>query len=216
MVPGFPLDGGRVLRSVLWGATNDLRKSTRWAAGIGQGFGYFLMAFGLIQMFSGSFIGGVWMLFIGWFLVGAARQSYEQLLLQQALSGVEVRNVMTSEVPAVSPQTSVQDFINDYLMRQDYQVYPVASGDRLIGVVGTEQVREVPREQWAGTTVGEIAKAIDEECRVEPNEDAWQALMQLAEPDSRRLLVMEGDRIEGIVTRENLFHLVRMKMQLGI
>lgn len=217
MVPGFPLDGGRVLRSIIWGVTDNLRKATRWASYVGQGFGYFLIAFGFLNVFSGNFIGGLWLVFIGWFLVGAAKQSYEQLLLQQALSGVEVRNVMTPDVPIIAPEMSIEEFVNDYLLRQDYQAYPVATGDeRLIGVIGVEEVRSVPREQWNTTPVRSVVKSVENERTVEPDDDAWQALMQLAELNARRLLVMEGDRVEGVVTRENLFHLVRMKTQLEV
>jgi Zn-dependent protease/CBS domain-containing protein len=216
MVPGFPLDGGRVLRSAIWGATGNLRKATRWASYVGQGFGYLLMASGFFFVFGGAFVGGIWFILIGWFLAGAARQSYEQLLLQQALSGVDVREVMTGEVPVVAPEMSVEEFVNEHLLRQDYQAYPVSQDHRLLGIIGVEDVRAVPRERWNTTSVEHILRPVEDERTVEPGDDAWKAFMQLAELDAKRLLVMEGDRLEGVVTRENLFHLVRMKTQLEV
>jgi len=216
LVPGFPLDGGRVLRSAIWWATNDLRRSTQLASSVGQGFGYLLMAIGFFRLVQADVIGGLWMIFIGWFLSGAARQSYEQLVLREALSGVPVRSVMTADVPSVPAQMSVQDFVHDYLLRQDFQAYPVVSDDHLVGIVDVEQVRGLPREVWPVVPVERIARPVEEERTVSPSDDAWQALMQLAELDARRLIVTENGHVEGMVTRENLFHLVRIKAELGV
>lgn len=216
LIPGFPLDGGRVLRSAIWGGTGDLIQSTRYASYVGQGFGYLLMAFGFWQILAGGFIGGLWMVFIGWFLAGAARSSYEQVLLRRALQGIAVREVMTRDVPVVDPQTSLDTFVHDYLLRTDYRYFPVTDGDRVKGMVGIEDVREVPREEWHNVTVDQVAKPVEDECKLSMNDDAWQALAQLAEMDARRLLVMDDDHLEGMVTRDNLFHLVRMRTELGV
>lgn len=216
MFPGFPLDGGRVLRSGLWAWTNSLEKATRYASYAGQGFGYLLMGFGFFNLLIGAFIGGLWMIFIGWFLAGAARSSYEQVLFREALSGVEVERVMTTEVPMVEPNVSVDDFVNNYLMREEFSCYPVADGDHILGVVSIDEVRALPRDQWAYTPVRAIVHPVDGEMKVTKEDDAWEALMKLASEDRRRLLVMHNGTLDGTVTQENILRLVRTKMQLGV
>lgn len=216
LVPGFPLDGGRVLRSALWRWLGSLEMATRYASYVGQGFGYLLMAFGFSDMLRGAIISGIWLIFIGWFVAGAARSSYEQVLLRQALSGVEVERVMTTDVPTVQPQVTVDDFIHNYLMRHEFACYPVVENEKVKGVVGIDEVRSLPREQWATVTVGEIAQPVEEEIRVGRKDDAWDALLKLATGDTRRLLVMHGGALDGTVSQENILRLVRTKMQLGV
>ncbi|HOM70644.1 MAG TPA: site-2 protease family protein [Armatimonadota bacterium] len=216
MVPGFPLDGGRVLRSGLWAWFNDLEKATRYASYTGQGFGYLLIAFGFVNLLAGFLIGGLWMIFIGWFLVSSARSSYEQVVLREALSGVEVERVMTTEVPTVEPQLAVDEFVSDYLLRHEYACYPVTEGNHVKGIVSIDEVRALPREKWASTTVGDIAEPVEEEARVSKNDDAWDALLKLATEDRRRLLVMDNGTLDGTVTQESILRLVRTKMRLGV
>ncbi|MEN6520559.1 MAG: site-2 protease family protein [Armatimonadota bacterium] len=216
MVPGFPLDGGRVLRSGLWAWTKSLERSTRYASYSGQGFGYLLMGFGLFNILGGAFIGGIWMIFIGWFLAGAAKSSYEQVVFREALSGVDVERVMTAEVPTVSPDVSVEDFVTDYLMRQEFTCYPVVEDDRILGVVSIDEVRALPRDRWMYTPVREITEPVESEMKVSKEDGAWDALMKLAAEDRRRLLVMHNGTLDGTVTQENILRLVRTKMQLGV
>jgi Zn-dependent protease len=216
LVPGFPLDGGRVLRSALWGWTNDLTRATRYASYTGQAFAYLLIGFGLLSVFRGALMSGIWLGFIGWFLLGAAKSSYEQVLMRQALSDVEVERVMTTEVPTVTPEVTVDDFVNNYLMKQEYACYPVVEGEHVDGVVSIEEVRGVPREQWSTTKLGEIAQPVDDEIRVSKDDNAWDALLKLASEDTRRLLVMHNGTLDGTVTQENILRLVRTRMQLGV
>ncbi|MBI2844610.1 MAG: site-2 protease family protein [Armatimonadetes bacterium] len=217
MVPGFPLDGGRVLRSGLWAWLDNLERATRYASYVGQGFGYLLMGFGFFNLLGGALIGGFWMIFIGWFLAGSARTSYEQVLLRQALSGVEVSRVMTTDVPVIEARTPVDDFVQNYLMRREYACYPVAENEQVKGIVGIGDVRSLPREQWQFTTVGEITHPIEEEMRVSKDDDAWDALLKLAtDENSCRLLVMQNGNLEGTITQDNIFRLIRTKMQLGV
>lgn len=216
LVPGFPLDGGRVLRSGLWAWLGNLERATRYASYVGQGFGYLLMSYGFLNMLGGAFIGGLWLIFIGWFLAGSARSSYEQVLLRQALSGVEVERVMTTDVPTVQPQVRVDDFVHDYLMRQEYACYPVIEDDKVQGIVSIDEVRSLPREQWHDTTVGQITQPVENEMKVSKDDDAWDALLKLATEDTRRLLVMHDGTLDGTVTQENILRLVRTKMELGV
>lgn len=216
LVPGFPLDGGRVLRSALWSLTNNLEKATRYASYAGQAFGYAMMAFGVFSLLSGSFTGGLWLGFIGWFLVGAAKSSYEQVLVREALSGVGVERVMTTDLPTIPPQTTVDDFVHNYLMQEEYPCYPVVEGDVVDGIVSIDEVKNLPQDKWASTTVEQIAQPVDEELRVDRDDDAWNALLKLASENARRLLVMHDNKLDGTVTQENILKLVRTKMQLGM
>jgi len=221
LVPGFPLDGGRVLRSILWSSTKNLEAATRYASYVGQGFGYLLMAFGFYALVQGAAVGrlpisGIWLGFIGWFLAGMARTGYEQVLLRQALSGVAVERVMTVDVPTVAPDVTVDDFVRDYLMRHEYACYPVLEDDSVKGIVSIDEVRSVPQDQWARTTVAEISQPVEDSLRISKDADAWDALLKLATDDTRRLLVMHDSSLDGTVSQENILRLVRTKMRLGI
>ncbi|MDH7482536.1 MAG: site-2 protease family protein [Armatimonadota bacterium] len=216
LIPGFPLDGGRVLRAILWGSMHDIDKATRIASGVGQGFGYLFIAGGFLIMLSGQFLSGLWLIFIGWFLNNAAHQSYQMLVLKRALSGVEVSRVMMTDYPHIAPHTTLDEFAEDYLLKYDYRAYPVSEDDRLLGIVTVDEVRGIPREQWATTTVGTVAKPPEQELVIDENDDAFDALMRMARGNLRGLLVMHEGKFEGMVTQESIMNLVRAKLQLGI
>lgn len=216
LVPGFPLDGGRVLRSIIWGTTGDLTKATRYASFSGQTFGYLLMAIGFFNIVAlGQMIGGLWLIFIGWFLTGAARSSYEQLVVRQTLSGVPVEKVMTTDVPEIAAEMTVRQFVDEQLLRHEYSCYPVMKRDEVIGVVGAEEVRTVRSEMWDFTSVEEIVHHIDGAFKIDANDDAWDALSKLASPDVCRLMVMENGHLKGTLGREAIYRLIRTKSSLG-
>lgn len=216
LVPGFPLDGGRVLRSIIWGATHDLTKATRAASYSGQVFGYLLMGFGFFNIVAiGALIGGLWLIFIGWFLTGAARSGYEQLVVRQALSGVPVERVMTTDVPEIAAEMTVRQFVDEQLLRHEYSCYPVMKRDEVIGVVGAEEVRTVRSEMWDFTPVEAIVHRIDAAYKIDANDDAWDALSKLASPDVCRLMVMEDGHLKGTLGREAIYRLIRTKSTLG-
>ncbi len=215
LIPGFPLDGGRVLRSALWAGFRNLESATRYASYAGQGFGYLLMGFGLFDILGGGFFNGIWFGLIGWFLAGAARSSYEQLIVREALSGIEVQRVMTSDTPSVASDVLIDDFVENYLMSHNYTCYPVVDGDQVKGIVGIDDIRALPRTKWANTTVGDVAEMVSDDIKVTKGDDVWDALQKLAETPCQRLLVMHDGQLDGVVTQDSIFRLVRMKMQLG-
>lgn len=216
LVPGFPLDGGRVLRSAIWAATDDMAKATRYASYSGQAFGYLLMAVGFFDILGGSLVGGLWLVFIGWFLTGAARSSYQQMLIRQALSGIRVEQVMTTDVPSIPAEMSVRQFVDEQLLRHEYSCYPVTTDDSVVGVVGVEEVRSLPAEQWDYTSVRQITHQIDSAYQIHAEDDAWEALSRLTSESVCRLLVMDNGHLKGTVGREAVFRLVQTKMLLGI
>lgn len=213
MVPGFPLDGGRVLRSIIWGATGSVNKATRYASYSGQAFGYLLIAFGFINVLSGGLINGLWLAFIGWFLAGAARQSYEQMEVRQALSGISVERVMTTDVPVIPAEMRIREFVDDQLLRHDYSCYPVMRGDTVVGVVGAEEVRTVPSDRWDMVSVGEIVQETNSAYQISADDDVWDALTKLTSENACRLLVMEDNRLKGTLGRDSVYRLLRTRMQ---
>jgi len=215
MLPGFPLDGGRVLRAILWQSTGSLDRATRYASYSGQAFGYLFMLMGVFILFSGNFLGGIWIGVIGWFLVSMAQTAYQQLVVRRALSGVTVERIMQREVPAIDPQLTLRDLVDQYFMRHDYAAYPVVEGERLLGIVTVEDVRDTPREEWDTTTVVEAARPADAHRTIDESEDAWHALSQMLQEDVRRLLVVRDGRLEGVVSRDGVLRVVRTKLQLG-
>lgn len=216
LLPGFPLDGGRVFRAMLWGATNNLDKATRWASYVGQGFAYMFIIGGFWLMLFGQFINGLWFVFIGWFLNNAAQQSYQQVQLRRALSGVDVHRVMTTDYPHLSPNLTLDEFVHEFLLKYDYSTFPVLEGDRFLGVVTINEVRDIPRDRWQDTLLRDIVKCPEDERVIKCTDDAFDALMHMAEDNAQRLLVMCEGRLEGVVTQENIVNLVRTKMQLGM
>jgi Zn-dependent protease/CBS domain-containing protein len=205
IVPGFPLDGGRVLRSILWGITGDLRKATHWATGAGRAVAWLLIGIGALTLFSGALLQGMWLLLIGWFLNNAARMSYQQLLVRQALADVPVTRVMRTRVHTAGPDTSVDSLVREVFLATDQQSVPIESGGRLIGLVSLAGIRRVPQERWSSVRASEIMAAADDAATLPPDAPAERALEKLAETEAQQIAVVDGDRVLGLVSGHDLF-----------
>ena len=212
LLPGFPLDGGRVLRATLWWALGDLQRATWFASLAGQGIGLTLLALGVMAMLTQG-LGGLWLAFIGWFVLTAARQSYQQLVLQEALVGVEVGRVMDEGYPHVPPDLSVLDLVTGYLVRLGIRQVPVVEEDRPLGMVGLDEVRALAPALWGATSVGEVMTPLDREVLIGEHEDAWHAIRQLSESGAGRLLVLRQGRVVGTVSRETLANLLELRLR---
>ena len=207
LVPGFPLDGGRVARSIVWWATGDLVKATRWAAGAGRVFAWVLMGIGVVQLFTGAPVQGMWMLLIGWFLNNAAQVSYAQVLVRRALDDVPVTRIMYTRLGTLSPDVSVETFVRDHLLSTDQKCWPVTSDSddgQLLGLVSMDDVRRVSQERWPLVTVGEIMTPADELDAVPPTADAEEAFRLLSRRDVEQVPVLEDGRVLGFVRRRDL------------
>ncbi len=217
LLPAFPLDGGRMLRAVLWAFKKNLRWATRIASGIGSGFALLLMFFGVFQFFfTGNLIGGVWSFLIGIFLQGAARMSYQQVLIRKALEGEQVRRFMKTEPVAVPPSASVRQLVEDYIYKYHFKMFPVAEdSDKLIGCVTTKQLDGVPREEWNFKTVRDLATQCSPENTIGPEADAMKALSLMARTGTGRLIVIEGNRMVGVVTLKDMLKFLSIKLELG-
>jgi CBS domain-containing protein len=214
LIPAFPLDGGRVLRSILWGATGSLRRATYWAALAGQGFAWVLIAWGVVRFFRGDWFGGIWSGLIGWFLYNAARSGYQQVLMRQALQHEPVRRFMNAEPIVVPPSLDLRHWVEDYVYRYHRKTFPVASNGHLEGFINTQALAQVPRAEWEQHTVGEVMRHDLEAITIPANADALQALRQMQRIGSSRLLVTEGDRLVGIISLKDLLRFLSLKIEL--
>lgn len=214
LIPAFPLDGGRMLRAVLWGWKGNLKRATRIASRIGQGFGVLLIALGVLRVLNGFFIGGMWFFLIGLFIQNAAKMSYQQLLTRRALEGEALERFMNRNPVTVTPDTRLDRLVEDYVYRYHHKLFPVVEGDRLVGCITTRQVKDLPRDKWPEITVGELSQACSDENTVSPRTDAVDALARMHRNHAGRLMVVEGDRLEGIIALKDLLHFLSTKIEL--
>jgi len=216
LLPAFPLDGGRMLRAALWALKKNLRWATRIASKIGSGFALLLMLFGVFQFFfTQNLIGGIWSFLIGVFLNGAARTSYRQVLIRKTLEGEQVRRFMRVDPLTVPPSASVRQLVEDYIYKYHFKMFPVTEGsDKLIGCVTTKQLDEVPREEWDHRTVRDLATRCSPENTIEPQADAIKALSLMARTGSSRLIVIEGNRMVGVITLKDMLKFLSLKLEL--
>ena len=198
LLPAFPLDGGRVLRSILWGAKGNLRWATRVSSTIGAAFGLGLIFLGILQFIGGNVIGGVWMFLIGMFLRNAAQMSYQQLLVRKALEGEKVRRFMNANPVTVQDSITVEQLVEDYIYKYHYKMFPVMAGEKLVGCITTRQVKEIPREAWSRETIREAASHCSPENTISPDTDAIKALAMMNQSGVSRLLVVEKRPFGGV------------------
>lgn len=211
LIPVFPLDGGRVLRAFVWAVTGSPARSTRWAAPAGR-FAWVLIGGGLLQLFLGEWLGGIWILLTGLFLHQAAQVADGQVLVRQALRGERVRLLMNPEPVVVAPSLDLLTWVNDYVLRCHRKAFPVVADGRLEGIVTTRSLAEVPREQWPERTVGEVMGRDVQAVSVGPDADAVEALGRMQQSGSSRLLVTEGDRLLGILSLKDLLRCLDLKI----
>jgi Zn-dependent protease len=203
LMPGFPLDGGRVFRALVWRATGDVTKATRWAAASGRWFGYALMAFGALQLFAGAVLGGMWLIFIGWFLQNAAGMSLRQHVVRNLLEGVGAREIMTANPDAVPADLAVQELVDVHFLQKRHQAFPVVEAGRPVGLVTLQHVKQLPRQEWAGKQVRHVM-AGSEGIVVGPWESVSRVLEIMQEAGERRVLVVRDGRLTGLISASDV------------
>ncbi len=205
LFPGFPLDGGRLLRAILWKATGSLRRATGIAAGAGRILGWLLIGLGIWALLvGGALIGGLWFIFIGWFLGHAARASYQHVLLQEVLSPLTARQAMTPDPESVAPDLPVADLVHDFFLRRPYNSFPVADDGVPIGLVTLTQVKAVPRERWAGLVVADLMTPLSDTLIVDPDATMMEVVQTMQRSDVRRVLVARDWELLGIISATDL------------
>jgi Zn-dependent protease len=215
VIPAFPLDGGRILRSILWSWKNSLRWATRLTSRIGSGFGLFLIGVGVFWVLTqGDLVGGVWMFLIGMFLRNAAQMSYRSLVIRRALEGEPVRRFMEGDPVTVSRALPISDLVEQYVYRFHFKMFPVVDDGRLLGCVTTRQIRDVPRQEWGQQSVSSILEPCSEENTVGAESDAMEALAKMNRTGSSRLMVVQDDQLVGILALKDLLRFLSLKMEL--
>jgi Zn-dependent protease/predicted transcriptional regulator len=214
LVPAFPLDGGRILRSILWGIKKNLRWATRISSRIGYFFAIVLIVLGFLQIVQGNFIGGVWWVLIGFFLQNAAKMSYQQLLAREILQGEPVQRFMKTNPTVVSPSLSIKELVENYIYTYHYKMFPVVSEGRLQGCISTQQIKSIPQNDWANHTVAEFSNSCDTDNSIPPDTDALKALEIMSRTSNSRLLVTQGDRLLGILALKDLLQFFSLKVEL--
>ncbi len=209
LLPGFPLDGGRLFRSIIWKLTGSLRKATRIASIGGQLLGYFLVFVGFLQMLQTNILGGLWLVLIGWFLSIAAEASYQQQLIQIGLEGVRAQQAMTRHPETVSPDLNLRDLIDQYFFQRSYQAFPVVENESLMGIITLNQVKEIPNDRWTNYAVRDIMTPINQSLLVHPQEKLSEVLHKMEDSGVRRVLVVDRDKLEGIITASDITRWLR-------
>ena len=215
LAPAFPLDGGRMLRAALWHWRRDLHEATFVSSRIGKGFGTALMILGVIAFVGGNLIGGMWWFLIGIFVRGAASSSYQQLVLKDLVEGQPVRRFMRSDPITVVPSLSIAEWVEDYIYRYHYKMYPVLDGSRLLGCITVDSLQGLRREDWSSTRVADVMEARSETNTVDAATDTMTLLTNILQPDGRsRFMVVEGDQLVGIIALKDLLELISLKLQI--
>ncbi len=214
LLPAFPLDGGRVLRSILWGWKDNIQWATQIASKIGGFFGMVLIIVGVLEVLLGNLIGGIWLAVIGLFIRGASQSAYQQLIIRRALEGEKVRRFMKSDPISVSSSLSVGDLVEDYIYKHHFKMYPVVDEGKLVGCVTLNQVKNIPKEERDRHRVRELAEECSEKNTIGPDEDAMKALSAMSKTQASRLMVVERDRLVGIISLKDMLGLLSIKVDL--
>ena len=214
MVPGYPLDGGRVLRAALWWITGNADRATRMAAQAGQTMAFLLILLGLFRFFVGANFGGLWLAFIGWFLLDASRASYVQVELTAGLRGRKVSDIMDRDCPTVEAGLSLQEFVDEYLLRSGRRCFVVVRGDQLAGLITPHEVKAVDPETWAQTSVQSAMRPLAQLHKVAPETPALEALEMMSREDINQMPVVSDGRLEGIFSRGQVLRFLQTHSEL--
>lgn len=218
LIPGFPLDGGRVFRSLLWRFTDDYKRSTLIAVRVGQGVGYLFILGGILIMFllPHQWFSGLWLAFIGWFLENAASASYRQAQWRAALHGFSASQVMTSDYPVVPSNITVSQLVQEYVFASGRRFFLVANDNGLKGILTLHNIKSVSQQNWDVTLVKEIMTSVDKVKVAHPDQDAISVLEQMDENDINQMPVVSEGRVIGLIARDNLIRFLRTRSELGI
>jgi len=214
LIPGFPLDGGRVLRAGLWASRKDLTWATRWAVRVGQFIALMFSVVGIVTVFSGDWVSGIWLVFIGVFLDNAARASYGRVTLRNLLDGHVVAEIMREGCEVVPPQLTLDVFVEQYLMVEGRRCYPVGQRDNVVGLLTLHNVRSVPQSRWRETHVRDAMTPSDDLKTVTPETSLWDALKNMTREGVNQLPVVIEGRLIGMVSRENLISFLHARSAL--
>lgn len=213
LVPGFPLDGGRVLRAIAWGITKDFTRATRVASRGGEIFAYLIIFMGIWQALSRNLMGGLWLVFIGWFLLSAARESYAQVAIRTTLQGLRAGDVMTHEVPTVPRDISLEDYVHEVL-RTGRRFHIVTGNGEPVGLVTVHAVSQFPREEWANTSVQAAMVPRDKIHWAAPEEPVLRVLERMQTEDLNQMPVMSNSHVVGLISRDSILRVMQTRLRV--
>lgn len=215
LIPGFPLDGGRVFRAIVWTITNNLRRATVIAGTAGRFIGFLFILFGVYQVFTGSFVNGLWIGFIGWFLEGAAVSQVQQQRLHELLAGRRVSQAMSTTYTSIPLDTTLQTLVDHHVLGNGQRSFVVKEGDRVAGLLTLHDIKELPRAEWPATTAAQAMIPLAQVKRIQPDEELWAAIEEMNHDGVNQLPVMTDGRIEGMLRREDVISYLRTLQDLG-
>jgi Zn-dependent protease/CBS domain-containing protein len=215
LIPGFPLDGGRLLRAAIWKATGELKRSTYIASRVGGFVGIAFIAIGFLSVFRGGFIFGLWMVLIGFFLRQAAGASYVQVVINQALKGVKTEDVMKPDPVTVTGDLNIQDLVDRYFFKYHFDCFPVTDGGEYRGLVTRNDLKDLDRDKWSTTTVADVMQTDVESLMASPRDEVSEVLKRVVRDKCGKLPVVEGGRVVGIITRRDIMEALRVYSDLS-
>jgi Zn-dependent protease len=216
LIPGFPLDGGRVLRAAVWSLTRDYHRGTQVAAMAGQVIAFGFIGVGLLVVLSGNFFNGIWLVFIGWFLQNAAASSYAQSNLQHSLRGVKVAQIMSHECVQVPADMSIHDLVEERVLAGGQRCFFVAENGQLLGMLSLRDFNQVPRDEWGHVKAEQAMVPLARVARVRSDTELMTALKTMDDAQVNQVPVMQGNQIEGMLSREQILRYVRTRAELGM
>jgi Zn-dependent protease len=216
LIPGFPLDGGRVFRSIVWGITHNLHQATSIAGNVGRFIGFLFILLGVYLVIGGNFINGLWIGFIGWFLQSAASAQMQQQRLHEMLAGRKVSQAMSRDYKSVEPDCSVQQLVDEHILGTGQRSFIVQDDGHVAGLLTLHAVRDVPRDRWMNTEVMQVMIPLDKVKRIQPDAELWTAIEEMNKDGVNQLPVMTDGQIVGMLTREDVVSFLRSLRELGL
>jgi CBS domain-containing protein len=216
LIPGFPMDGGRVLRAIIWKITGNLRRSTHIASVTGQAIAFLLIMFGIFLIFNRVLFNGIWMIFIGWFIHSAAVRGYKQVVMKDMLKDRRAKDLMNREFETITSDLPLQQLIDEYILKRRQRAFLVFDRGQLHGIISLDDVKRVPKENWATTSVGEIMTPKEKLETAFPEDDGTSVLSKLAAKDVNQVPVLKGERVEGMLSRSDVLQFLQLRAELGV
>lgn len=215
LLPGFPLDGGRVLRSIIWSSTGSLIRATNIAGRVGQFFGWAFIGLGLFFMISGSFFSGVWIAFIGWFLNNSADASRKEIALRERLSHIKVREMINPNTETIEPETTVAEMVENIFTKRHGRAVPICHDGQLVGIATITDVKKIPQARWADTPVAQIMTR-DPLYTVSPEDNLYTAMKMIAQQDINQVLIKQEGQCAGLLSRADILRYLQFAQELGL
>jgi len=216
LIPGFPLDGGRVLRAVIWSTSKNLKTATRIASRVGQSIAVLFILFGILLIFRGLWLNGFWFIFIGWFLYSAAVKSYRQIIVREMLMDLKAEDLMTRDFEAIPKNLTIQQLVEQHILKKRERTFIVVDDGEFQGIICLDDIKDTPRDRWESTSVGEAMTPKDQLKPLSPEDDGNKVLARLNAENVHELPVVDRDKLVGILCQSDVIKALHLHMELGI